>query len=601
MRLENRNDFRDKGFMGTWRSYNKSRPYKNKRFDNNLRGKRFNRDWRRRYKYWSPKNKQYFNKYRAHLVARYRHKKHILRKFAYKMRMRKNSIRRRFYHKRKWVWWSTRAGVPRRSRRLRRKRFMVRYKRWTRAVRKKTRLAFSPQRLNLQLALLSWGVSGNARLQKWRKRYFWRRRRRALSTPQQRHKLTRLLPLALGKYSTKQLCRHTHLTNWLKQCEGMAAPMFRHADGGLVSRVVSPSTRHLNFTTLLRRFQRLYMDTIGKSKHLASPVQNLRTDLRSFMKGYYKQWQKCTRIRRFNEKSYYYTASYDKRIYKKRKLYRVDRYVRNSKPWLKFLMYKPSTYKLIFYKAYLRERSLYKTKRNKLYRLFIQLSHNKHRPPKFRANKRGGNRSFHYQLLLKKILYPVFGRRTKSNTFRRYSSQHRCIKSSVSGRFRLTLNRLETSPTVFATKVGWAPTIEWSRHYARNSWYSISREVSSEVTAMFPPEVRSIPQEFKFPLHADVFYRHKLERSILGTFEPFSGDTAVVDGLNPGDIMHTSPHVLNVIRSHVRNKPKWNKPILRSHTDINTNRSSVLVLNAPNVRDIRERDRNTISSLRSLV
>lgn len=263
-------------------------------------------------------------------------------------------------------------------------------------------------------------------------------------------------------------------------------------------------------------------------------------------------------------------------------------------------MYRSSPYKFSFYKAYLRERSLYKTKRNKLYRFFIQISYNRQRPPKFRAGKRGGNRSFHYQLLLKKILYPLFGRRVRTNRFHQYATQRRCIKTQ-SGRFRSVLNGFETSPAIFATKLGWAPTIEWARHFNRNSWYSVSREEHHASSAHFSPEGRSLAQDLKFPLKQSGLDKYKFEQSIYPNFTPFTRNKAVVHSLNPGDILQISPHIMKLIRSYIRTKPKWNKPVVRGYTDTNTNRFSALVLNSPNVADVRKRDRNNISSLRSLV
>ena len=83
--------------------------------------------------------------------------------------------------------------------------------------------------------------------------------------------------------------------------------------------------------------------------------------------------------------------------------------------------------------------------------MFIRISYNNQKPPKFKPNKRGGNRSFHYALLLKKILYPVFGRKIKTHQLKRDWARYRCIKV-ITGRHRALLRDIETSPSILATK-----------------------------------------------------------------------------------------------------------------------------------------------------
>ncbi len=231
----------------------------------------------------------------------------------------------------------------------------------------------------------------------------------------------------------------------------------------------------------------------------------------------------------------------------------------------------------------------------------MRMSHNVHKPPRFKANKRGGNRSFHYTLLLKKILYPLFGRKVRPYQLVRPWTRRRRIKASVAGRYRLLLNRVETTPSILATKLGWAPTIEWSRHFDRNFWYSVSVDHNRHAPH-FPPADRDISQDAKFPLKSSELRKYKLESNHQSqNYEERTWvNHAKVYELRRWDIMQINPQILNVIKAYLWTKPKWHYPVFRNYMDANMGRTSMLVLKAPNVWHLRKRDRNNANVMRTL-
>ena len=496
----------------------------------------------------------------------------------------------------------TSKSIRRRDRRvLRRRYFMRHYKRYLKkSVLKKNYFKVRHSRLLLQLALVGWGLIGGScrrfRRLKRRRRYLLRllrQRRKRLRA----YRLTVRLPLSLSRLATK---RRYILTN-----RAWHGPIHRLDANHLVSdpfivRSLRDQVDHKNFVSVIKQFNRSFTDFKFRNRVTnISYSPDLRTDMRIFMRAHYKRYKREWREEFWNETSYYYLGSYDRRPRKKHKFMQLSRYARRTTPWLKFLMYQRALYKFNFHRPYLRERPMFKTKRNKLYRLFLKSSFNRMKRPRWNPNKRGGDRSFYHRMLLKKILYPVFGRRVRSHQLIKHWAQRRWIKTSITGRYRLVLNRIETMPSNFATKLGWAPTIEWARHFERNLWYTVSRDFS-DLTASFPAESRTLPQMLKFPLHPEFQYRFDSQFGYHGT-EAFFENRSKVHELRRGDIIQINPSILRNIKASLRTKPRWNEQVFRDYVDINNHRTSALVLKAPNTWHVRKRDRNNPDALRTLI
>lgn len=502
-----------------------------------------------------------------------------------------------------WPPRQRRHRTPHRRHRKRRKPVLIqKYRRYVRRTLKSIKhFKVAPSRHRLHLALVNWRLSGNntrSRKKKLLRRFRRLRKRRMKRVKLYKYKITKRIPVTFTKYASKRqylLLSQASLVTTL-------VPKLRRT-------FIASSTRghkhpryqlkHMNFIATLKQFQSTYLKSTYRSSLLSHQPQDLLITLRQFIRSYYKKAQKTRRFILFDETSIYHLRSYDKRMYKKWKLCRPRYQVRKTKPWLKFLIYKRSVYKFNFYKPYLRDRPIYKTKRNKLYSLFIRISYNNQKPPKFKPNKRGGNRSFHYVLLLKKILYPVFGRKVKAHQLKRDWARHQCIKT-ITGRHRALLRDIETKPSILATKLGWAPTIEWSKHFGRNDWYSVSRGWENNPTR-FPSDVRSIPHSTKYPLYGGLLTKYTATPLDNAYDELFTGSHRTIKNLNNGDMLQISPKILALIKTTLRTKPKWSKPVFRNYMDINPSHTSALILKAPRYWHLRKRDRNNPYSMRFLL
>ena len=233
-------------------------------------------------------------------------------------------------------------------------------------------------------------------------------------------------------------------------------------------------------------------------------------------------------------------------------------------PWLQVLIANKNLYRFQSYNMLRREKPMYVTKKNKIYKKFLMSTHHRFRKIKLKPRKRGGNRYIALQTNLLKSFLPYFNGISKKD-IKNIWNKHLRIKSKYITRDMKFWNQLNLNYHSSAQLLNWSPTTPWSDLAVKKGW------INSTTLHNIQPQWNL---KYNFPLLMNVC--SKTNNKLLINNKNLITNSFKV--LKQSDIIHINPYIKKYFLSFLNRKTRWNKkPIFTLAFDRNANYNSAII------------------------
>jgi hypothetical protein len=220
-------------------------------------------------------------------------------------------------------------------------------------------------------------------------------------------------------------------------------------------------------------------------------------------------------------------------------------------PWFQALISKRSLYSLQFYNMLRRETPVFKTKRNKVYRTFLHIAHNRFRKIQLKPQKRGGNRSIYFRLNLLRTVLPIYWKFT-TQQLKKAWSKFRWVKSRFVSRNDLFSQRLDFTLCSVIQLLNWAPNTMWAYWIVKHGGVYVS-------------SLRNKADQCKLHNRFPLLMSHT---TLTGLYR---NKTKPFDTIRCNDIVHINPKLKAfILKFFHRRKKNWHKKPIAPALDHNS-------------------------------